>query len=165
VPHMFPGPLRDLADSSSERHQFEVIFSQDNETFTVADNVAGNGLDGFVSLWDMSFVELFVVDLRRYLSYALTCAGAFERRTGTRLSASGCWSRTCRMADSYALLPMVTSGNLRRLTLLLTQIERVLSLNDAQFVSLEIVEAARDSLVIEQACSKVGSSCDPATAS
>jgi hypothetical protein len=37
------------------------------------------------------------------------------------------------------------------LTRLLTQIERVLSVNDAQAVSLEIVEAARDSLVIGQA--------------
>jgi hypothetical protein len=40
---------------------------------------------------------------------------------------------------------------LRLLTRLLTQIERVLSVNDAQAVSLEIVEAARDSLVIGQA--------------
>ena len=39
------------------------------------------------------------------------------------------------------------SGNLR----LLTRIERVLSVNDTQLVSLEIVEAARDSLVIGQA--------------
>jgi hypothetical protein len=45
----------------------------------------------------------------------------------------------------------ITSGNLRLLTRLLTQIERVLSLNDAQAVSLAIVEAARDILVIGQA--------------
>jgi hypothetical protein len=45
----------------------------------------------------------------------------------------------------------ITSGNLRLLTRLLTQIERVLSVNDAQAVSLQIVEAARDSLVIGQA--------------
>jgi hypothetical protein len=42
----------------------------------------------------------------------------------------------------------ITSGNLRLLTRLLTQNERV---NGAQVVSLEIVEAARDSLVIGQA--------------
>jgi hypothetical protein len=34
---------------------------------------------------------------------------------------------------------------------LLAQMERVLSVNDAQAVSLEIVEAARDTLVIGQA--------------
>jgi DNA transposition AAA+ family ATPase len=50
-----------------------------------------------------------------------------------------------------ARLIRITSGNLRLLTRLLTQIERVLSVNDAQAVSLEIVEAARDSLVIGQA--------------
>jgi hypothetical protein len=33
---------------------------------------------------------------------------------------------------------------------LLAQMERVLSVNDAQAVSLEIVEAARDTLVIGQ---------------
>jgi len=45
----------------------------------------------------------------------------------------------------------MTSGNLRLLSRLLTQIERVLSVNDAQVVSVDIVEAARDSLVIGQA--------------
>jgi len=50
-----------------------------------------------------------------------------------------------------ARLVRITSGNLRLLTRLLTQIERVLSVNDAEDVSLEIVEAARDSLVIGQA--------------
>ena len=47
--------------------------------------------------------------------------------------------------------PHITSGNLRLLTRFLTQIERVLSVNDAIAVSLEIVEAARDSLVTGQA--------------
>jgi len=45
----------------------------------------------------------------------------------------------------------MTSGNLRLLTRFLTQIERVLSVNDPQVISVEIVEAARDSLVIGQA--------------
>jgi hypothetical protein len=53
--------------------------------------------------------------------------------------------------EVIARLIRITSGNLRLLTRLLTQIERVLSVNDAQVVSLEIVEAARDSLVIGQA--------------
>jgi hypothetical protein len=37
-----------------------------------------------------------------------------------------------------------------RLTRLLTQIERVLDVNNLQIVSIEVVEAARDSLVIGQ---------------
>ena len=45
----------------------------------------------------------------------------------------------------------MTGGNLRLLTRLLTQIERVLKVNEAQAVSLDSVEAARDSLVIGQA--------------
>jgi hypothetical protein len=53
--------------------------------------------------------------------------------------------------EVIARLIRITSGNLRLLTRLLTQIERVLSVNDAQAVSLEIVDAARDSLVIGQA--------------
>ena len=43
-------------------------------------------------------------------------------------------------------LVRMTGGNLR----LLTQVERVLSVNDTQIISVEIVEAARDSLVISQ---------------
>lgn len=53
--------------------------------------------------------------------------------------------------EVIASLIRTTSGNLRLLTRLLTQIERVLNVNDAQAVSLEIVQAARDSLVIGQA--------------
>jgi DNA transposition AAA+ family ATPase len=52
--------------------------------------------------------------------------------------------------EMVARLIRMTSGNLRLLTRLLTQIERVLSVNDAQVISVEIVEAARDSLVIGQ---------------
>jgi hypothetical protein len=44
----------------------------------------------------------------------------------------------------------MTGGNLRLLTRLLTQVERVLGVNDAQVIAVEIVEAARDSLVIGQ---------------
>ena len=53
--------------------------------------------------------------------------------------------------EVVARLIRMTSGNLRLLTRLLKQIERVLSVNDAQVISVEIVEAARDSLVIGQA--------------
>lgn len=54
--------------------------------------------------------------------------------------------------EVIARLIRITSGNLRLLTKLLTQIERVLSVNDTPQVSVQIVEAARDSLVIGQAC-------------
>lgn len=52
--------------------------------------------------------------------------------------------------EMVARLIRITSGNLRLLTRLLAQIERVLIVNDAQAVSLDIVEAARDSLIIGQ---------------
>jgi hypothetical protein len=45
----------------------------------------------------------------------------------------------------------MTGGNFRLLTRLLTQIERVLEVNELQLISIEVVEAARDSLVIGQA--------------
>ena len=47
--------------------------------------------------------------------------------------------------EVIARLIRITSGNLRLLTRLLTQVERVLSVNDASEVSVQIVEAARDS--------------------
>ena len=50
--------------------------------------------------------------------------------------------------DIVASLIRMTGGNFRLLTRLLTQIERVLSVNDLHRVSAEVVEAARDSLVI-----------------
>jgi DNA transposition AAA+ family ATPase len=53
--------------------------------------------------------------------------------------------------EVVARLVRMTGGNLRLLTRLLAQVERVLGVNDTQVVSVEIVEAARDSLVIGQA--------------
>ena len=53
--------------------------------------------------------------------------------------------------EVIARLIRITGGNFRLLTRLLTQIDRVLSVNDLHVVSLEIVEAARDSLVIGHA--------------
>ncbi len=53
--------------------------------------------------------------------------------------------------EVIALFIRITSGSLRLLTRLLTQIERILSVNDTPEVSAQIVEAARDSLVIGQA--------------
>ena len=50
-----------------------------------------------------------------------------------------------------AKLIRMTGGNFRLLTRLLTQIERVLEVNELQLISIEVVEAARDSLVIGQA--------------
>jgi hypothetical protein len=50
--------------------------------------------------------------------------------------------------EVMASLIRMTSGNFRLLTRLLTQIERVLQVNDLHLISNEVVEAARDSLVI-----------------
>jgi hypothetical protein len=50
--------------------------------------------------------------------------------------------------EVIASLIRMTGGNFRLLTRLLTQIERVLSVNDLHLVSTAVVEAARDSLVI-----------------
>jgi hypothetical protein len=52
------------------------------------------------------------------------------------------------LPDVVASLIRMTGGNFRLLTRLLTQIERVLSVNDLHLVSIGVVEAARDSLVI-----------------
>jgi len=47
-------------------------------------------------------------------------------------------------------LMRMTGGNFRLLTRILTQIERVLDVNRLEIISTEVVEAARDSLVIGQ---------------
>lgn len=52
------------------------------------------------------------------------------------------------LPEVIASLIRMTGGNFRLLTRLLTQIERVLSVNDLHLVSNAVVEAARDSLVI-----------------
>jgi hypothetical protein len=52
------------------------------------------------------------------------------------------------LPDVIATLVRMTGGNFRLLTRLLTQIERVLTVNDLNRVSVAVVEAARDSLVI-----------------
>jgi hypothetical protein len=52
--------------------------------------------------------------------------------------------------EVMARLIRMTGGNFRLLTRLLTQIERVLEVNQLHIVSAEVVEAARDSLVIGQ---------------
>jgi DNA transposition AAA+ family ATPase len=52
--------------------------------------------------------------------------------------------------EVMARLIRMTGGNFRLLTRLLTQIERVLEVNQLHIVSTEVVEAARDSLVIGQ---------------
>ena len=50
--------------------------------------------------------------------------------------------------DVIASLIRMSGGNFRLLTRLLTQIERILKVNQLDRVSKEIVAAARDSLVI-----------------
>jgi DNA transposition AAA+ family ATPase len=52
--------------------------------------------------------------------------------------------------DIIASFIRMTGGNFRLLTRLLIQIQRVLEVNDLPVVSKEVVEAARDSLVIGQ---------------
>jgi DNA transposition AAA+ family ATPase len=52
--------------------------------------------------------------------------------------------------EVMARLIRMTGANFRLLTRLLTQIERVLEVNQLHIVSTEVVEAARDSLVIGQ---------------
>lgn len=53
--------------------------------------------------------------------------------------------------EVLAAIILMTGGNFRLLDRLLAQIERVLKVNEAPEVTLEIVEAARESLVIGQA--------------
>ena len=52
--------------------------------------------------------------------------------------------------DVIATLIRMSGGNFRLLTRLLTQVKRVVTVNQARIVSKEIVTAARDSLVIGQ---------------
>lgn len=52
------------------------------------------------------------------------------------------------LPEVIARLTRMTGGNLRLLARLLTQIERVLAVNDLHCISDAVVEAARDSLVI-----------------
>ena len=49
------------------------------------------------------------------------------------------------------MLIRMTGGNFRLLTRILTQVERVLEVNRLLSISIQVVEAARDSLVIGQA--------------
>jgi DNA transposition AAA+ family ATPase len=52
--------------------------------------------------------------------------------------------------DVIATLIRMSGGNFRLLTRLLTQVERILKVNQSEIVSEEILTAARDSLVIGQ---------------
>ena len=54
-------------------------------------------------------------------------------------------------SDVVAAVLRVTGGNLRLVVRLLTQIARVLEINETQTVSLDIVEAAREVLAIGSA--------------
>jgi Holliday junction resolvasome RuvABC ATP-dependent DNA helicase subunit len=52
--------------------------------------------------------------------------------------------------EVIATLIRMSGGNFRLLIRLLTQVERILKVNQSEIVSKEIVTAARDSLVIGQ---------------
>jgi DNA transposition AAA+ family ATPase len=51
-------------------------------------------------------------------------------------------------AEAMAAVLRITGGNFRLLQRLLSQIERILGINGLKLVTKEVVEAARDSLVI-----------------
>lgn len=68
-----------------------------------------------------------------------------------------CWTPPSATVPAGGLTPEViaridrmTGGNLRLITRLLAKVGRVHGVDEAQIISVEIVEAARDSLVIGQ---------------
>ncbi|MEV0168871.1 hypothetical protein [Nonomuraea fuscirosea] len=50
--------------------------------------------------------------------------------------------------DDYATITRITSGNFRLTVRLIGQIERIMKINDMSIVTKEIVDAARQNLVI-----------------
>ena len=51
-------------------------------------------------------------------------------------------------AESVATITRITNGNFRLLQRLLSQVERVLQINELRFVTKEVVETARELLII-----------------
>jgi DNA transposition AAA+ family ATPase len=51
-------------------------------------------------------------------------------------------------AEAVAAIVRITSGNFRLIQRLFTQIERILQINELRTVTKEVVEAARESMVI-----------------
>jgi DNA transposition AAA+ family ATPase len=51
-------------------------------------------------------------------------------------------------AQAIAAVGRVTRGNFRLIQLLFTQVERVMKINGLQVITLEVIEAARSTLVI-----------------
>ena len=59
-------------------------------------------------------------------------------------------NRTVLDAETVAAIIRVTGGNFRLLGRLLTQAERILEINGLTRVTVEVIDAARESLVIGQ---------------
>jgi len=53
--------------------------------------------------------------------------------------------------EAISAIVRITEGNFRFIHHLLMQVERILQINEIQTVTKEVVEAARDNLVIGQA--------------
>jgi len=79
---------------------------------------------------------LRLIDEQQRVQSLLSGSRQGTRQPTAELFLKGCYGRS------------MSGGNFRLLTRLLTQIERVLSVNDLHLVSNAVVEAARDSLVI-----------------